>query len=169
MVMNGSMEPIYQRAIAARGDTALPRELEETVREGFVLSGERLYLVKLMMNAPTADEFEDDFLGERWVNDVYLGTKTPPSDPSWRVELLQHLLTAAKRLMSQAVATTPLPVQIVVCLQSDPDNVDPECDFASGSLHVHLIRAERDDLSHGVEGNMQPVLIFTAAASAAAN
>lgn len=99
--MNASMELIYRRA-AEGTDPALPRELEDIVRAGFVRSGDRLYLVRPEHISPTPEEF-DDFDAEGWVKKLHLDTETPPSDPSWRVESLQHGLTVAKRLMPQAV------------------------------------------------------------------
>lgn len=78
--MNASMELIYRRA-AEGTDPALPRELEDIVRAGFVRSGDRLYLVRPEHISPTPEEF-DDFDAEGWVNKLHLDTETPPSDPS---------------------------------------------------------------------------------------
>lgn len=80
MAMNASMELIYRRA-AEGTDPALPRELEDIVRAGFVRSGDRLYLVRPEHISPTPEEF-DDFDAEGWVNKLHLDTETPPSDPS---------------------------------------------------------------------------------------
>lgn len=161
MAMNGSMEPIYRRANVDGSESALPPELEDIVREGFVRSGERLYLARPRTKTPPPVSF-DDFDAEGWVNKLRLDTETPHSDPSWRVELLQHGLTLAKRLMPQAVALTQLPVQIVISLQSDLDHVDSECDVATGALHLRLVRSAQDDQAAGVGGFAQPVLILTA-------
>jgi len=162
--MNASMEAIYRRATADGSEPTLPPEFDDVVRAGFIRSGERLFLVRPSTKTPPPVEF-DGFDAEGWVNKLFLDTGTPPSVPSWRVELLRNGLAVAKRLMSEAVALTQLPVQIVIGLQSGPDNIDPECDFATGALHLRLVRCAQDDLAIGVGGFAQPVLILTATAS----
>ncbi len=165
--MNASMEPIYRRATARGRTPALPPEFGAVVRGGFVLSDERLFLARSRHASKIPDGF-DDFDAEGWVNKLHLDTATPPIARSWRAELLRNGLFLAKRLMPKAVVLTDLPVQIVISLQSSPDNVDPECDFAMGALHVRLVRCAQDDMAVGVENNMQPVLVLTETATSLA-
>jgi hypothetical protein len=167
MVMNAMMEPIYRRAMAEGNEQALPPELEETVRAGLLRSGERIYLARLEHISPPPAKF-DDFDAEGWVNKLHLDTETPPSDPTWRAELLRQGLAVTKRLMPKAVALTELPVQIVISVQSGPDSIDPDCDFATGALHLRLVRCAQDDMAVRVGGFAQPVLILTATASSLA-
>jgi len=164
MAMNAMMEPIYRRAMEEGIEQALPPELEETVRAGLLRSGERLYLARPEHSSPPPAKF-DDFDAEGWVNKLHLDTETPPSDPTWRVELLRQGLAVAKRLMPKAAALTELPVQIVISLQSGPDNIDPECDFAAGALYLRLVRCAQDDQAVGLDRGIQPVLVLTATAS----
>jgi hypothetical protein len=164
MVMNAMMEPIYRRATARGRVLALPPEFGDIVRGGFVRSGERLFLARPRTKTPPPVKF-DAFDAEGWVNKLFLDTGTPPFVLSWRAELLRNGLAVAKRLMPKAVALTELPVQIVISLQSGPDNVDPERDFATGALHLRLVRCAQDDLAVGLNEDNQPVLVLTASAS----
>jgi hypothetical protein len=103
----------------------------------------------------------NDWEAERWVNKIHLDTATPPTDDRWRPELLATGLELARRLLSEATALTDLPVQAILGLQSSADDVDPEIDFATGSLHVYVIRSAADDLAASIEGSAQPCLTLT--------
>lgn len=159
--MNAAMEPIFERAAADETEPVLPAALESLLRVGLVRSGERLYLARPETITPPPDHL-DDFEAERWMNKIHLDTQTPPSDPSWRVELLRQGLAVARRLLPQAIALTQLPVQVVVSLQSAPDGIDPEIDFATGGVHLALLRSAHDDLASHIGNLAQPVLAVTA-------
>lgn len=161
MAMNSSMEPIFHRSDVDQVEPDLPLALEAILRGGLVRSGERLYLARPECTTPPPAHF-DDFECERWVNKIHLDTETPASDPSWRAELLIQGLAAAKRLLPQAIALTEMPVQISINLQSAPDAIDPEIDFATGALFLNLVRSAPDDFAPQIEGFGQPVLILTA-------
>lgn len=163
MAMNAAMEPIFRAADADGREAGLPPDLEELARAGLVRSGGRLYLARPEHNTPPPRHL-DDFESELWMNKFHLDTETPASDPSWRIELLRHGLTVARRLLPQAIVLTPLPVQIVIFLQSAPDAIDPEIDFATGAVYLILIRSADDDFAARVEDFGQPVLAMTAAA-----
>lgn len=163
IAVNAAMEPIFRVAAADDFEPGLPSGLEELVRAGLVRSGGRLYFARPEHKTPPPSPL-DDFESERWVNTIHLDTQTPASDPSWRIELLRHGLTVARRLLPQAITLTRLPVQIVVSLQSAPDGVDPEIDFATGAVHLALIRAAREDFAARIEDAQQPVMAMTATA-----
>ncbi|MCV2392968.1 hypothetical protein OEB99_01480 [Actinotalea sp. M2MS4P-6] len=163
MAMNAAMEPIFRVADADTFEPGLPPDLEELVRAGLVCSGGRLYLARPEHKTPPPGHL-DAFESELWMNKVHLDTRTPASDPSWRIELLRHGLTVARRLLPQATTLTQLPVQIVISLQSAPDALDPETDFATGAVHLALIRSAHDDFATGIADFEQPVLAMTATA-----
>ncbi|PPI26928.1 hypothetical protein C5D44_06180 [Rathayibacter sp. AY1B5] len=52
-------------------------------------------------------------------------------------------------------------VQAVLSLQSSPISVDPEADFASGSVHFTLVRSAVDDARAVQTRWMQPVMVVT--------
>jgi len=168
MAMNASMEPIYRRATARGRMPGLPAEFGDIVRAGFIRSGERLFLARPTTTTPPPVSF-DGFDAEGWVNKLLLATETAPFVLSWRAELLRDGLAVAKRLMPKAVALTELPVQILISLQSGLDHIDPECDFATGALHLRLVRCAQDDLAIAVDEFAQPVLVLTAVASSEAD
>jgi hypothetical protein len=158
--MNSAMKPIYEAA-GGSGHSALPNELEAVARAGFVVNNGRLFLAKPEHTSPPAEDM-DDCEAERWVNKIHLDTATPATDDRWRAELLAAGLELARRLLLQAAALTALPVQALVALQSSTDgSIDPEIDFATGSLQVYSIRSTRDDLATGIEGSAQPCLALT--------
>lgn len=164
IAMNAAMEPIFERAVGDETEPVLPAALESLLRVGLVRSGERLYLARPETITPPPDHL-DDFEAERWMNKIHLDTHTPPSDPSWRVELLRQGLAVARRLLPQAIALTQLPVQVVVSLQSAPDRSDPDIDFATGAVHLALVRSAHDDLASHIGNFAQPILAATATAA----
>ncbi|WP_142159520.1 hypothetical protein [Cellulomonas sp. SLBN-39] len=161
--MNAAMEPIF-RAVAEDGrECVLPRALEERIRAGLVRSGGRLRLVRPEHSTPPPGHL-DDLGAELWVNKLHLDTETPASDPAWRAELLRHGLTVARRLLPQAVTLSSLPARVLISLQSAPGTIDPTSDFATGAVHLFLVRSAHEDVAAWVEDVEEPVLALTTTA-----
>ena len=159
--MNSSMRAIFEVAAIEASDQPLPAELDAVASAGFVVNDGRLFLAA-PEHTSIPPKGMDDWEAERWVNKVHLDTDTPPTDDAWRPELLRLGLELARRLLPKATALTALPVQAMVSLQSSADDVDPEIDFATGSVHVYSIRsAKDDDLALGIERFAQPCLTVT--------
>ena len=59
------------------------------------------------------------------------------------------------------------PVHATVSLQSSPETVDPEIDFACGNFKLHTVRGPMDDFRAEIEGYVQPVLIVELAQTTA--
>jgi hypothetical protein len=154
--MNSAMMRIYDAA-GGGGYSTLPTGLEAVARAGFLLRDGRLFLVR-SEHTSSPPQGMDDWEAERWVNKIHLDTATPSTDDRWRAELLATGLELARRLLSEATALTDLPVQAILGLQSSADDVDPEIDFATGSLHVYVVRSADDDLTASIEGFAQPCL-----------
>src|SRR5665213_2732918 len=157
--MNSAMKRVYDAA-GSGGHSTLPTGLEALARAGFLLRSGRLFLAKPEHTSSPPQDM-NDWEAERWVNKVHLHTATPSTDDRWRAELLATGLELARRLLSEATPLTDLPVQAILGLQSSADDVDPEIDFAAGSLHVYAVRSADDDLAASIEGFAQPCLTLT--------
>lgn len=158
--MNAAMRAIFENAGTRIDDVLLPARLAGIAAAGFVMTRGRLLLTAPEHTSGPAAGM-DSWEAERWVNKIHLDTSTPPDDESWRPELLGVGLTLARRLLPRARQLTDLPVQAIVSLQSSKQDVDPDIDYATGAIHLYLIRAEHDDLAPGIEGNAQPCLTLT--------
>ncbi len=160
MDLNSLMKPTYERLISNGETVELPRELQAIADGGLVSAGTRIYLASPENKRAPLLRF-DEYEAERWVNKIHLGSDKPPDDPSWRVELLGFGLKLARRLLAHADGLTTLPVQVTVSLQSAEGSADPDIDFATGALHLYLVRSTRDDAGQVVEDYAQPLAVLT--------
>jgi hypothetical protein len=95
------------------------------------------------------------------VNKIHFDSTKSADDTRWRSELLGYGLQLARRLLAQASALTSLPVQAIVSLQSAEGEADPDIDFATGAVHISVIRSPADDSAPAIEANSQPTLTLT--------
>ena len=56
---------------------------------------------------------------------------------------------------------TELPMQVTISLQSAEGEADPDIDFATGALHVYVVREARDDAAADLNQHGQPILVMT--------
>ena len=159
MVMNSSMQVIHDATPDSALSAALPPDLADIAEAGFTTQSGRLYLLP-WREWPAPAHF-GDWEAERWVNEIQLKSERDPADTRWRGDLLGQGLQLARRLLSRSAGFTSLPVQACVSLQSAPDDIDPEADFAVGSVHIYLLREPGDDLTVRIDQFTQPVLVLT--------
>ena len=105
----------------------------------------------------------DDTLMEHEDNEFFMWTETPLSDPTWRVEILNQGMEIVRELAPQLSAIAPLPVQVVLGINSGLGHgPDDEDDVACGVVKFFLLRPGRDmDQRRGVERSPIPGAIFT--------
>jgi len=159
MVMNPPMHVVYDATPASALYAALQPDLAGIAEAGFTTQSGRLYL--LPWHEWPAPAHFGDWEAERWVNEIRLKSERDPADTRWRGELLGQGLQLARRLLSRSAGLTSLPVQACVSLQSAPDDIDLEADFAVGSVHTYLLREPGDDLAVRIDQFIQPVLVLT--------
>jgi hypothetical protein len=105
----------------------------------------------------------DDTLHEYEDNEFFIRTDTPFTDPSWRVEILSQGTRIVQELAPQLTAVAPLPVQIVLNINSGLDE-DPEegSDATVGVVKFFLLRPDRGmDQRVDIESYFNPAAVFT--------
>ena len=154
---------VTERALAGAPIISAPDpEHERLIRAGFSTTAGRLYLTGYAEQRAATANTMNPFEGEWWVNDVHLESTLSPTDPRWRLDVLQQGLRLVEALLPDAEALVDGQVQALINLQSSADDVDPEIDFSVGAVHFHRIRTSADDLRRDIEdtGGL-PVMIVT--------
>jgi hypothetical protein len=153
---------VTERALAGAPIISAPDpEHERLIRAGFSTTAGRIYLTGYAEQRAATANTMNPFEGEWWVNDVHLESTLSPTNPRWRLDVLQQGLRLVVALLPDAEALVDGQVQALINLQSTVDDVDPEIDFSVGAVHFHRIRTSTDDLRLAVEDTGQPVMIVT--------
>ncbi|WP_146087991.1 hypothetical protein [Rathayibacter sp. AY1B5] len=157
--LNDEMRLSVPSTVTAVDDDPALRPL---IERGFARSGDsvvlRAYAVSRLRTAPPSDAWGV----ESWVNSIHLRSNLPAANVSWREQVVAQGLFLIDGLLPRMVRlSSGRAVQAVLSLQSSPISVDPEADFASGSVHFTLVRSAVDDARAVQTRWMQPVMVVT--------
>lgn len=157
--MNDDMRLSVPWTVTAVDDDPALRPLVES---GFTRSGDsvvlRAHAVSRHRTAPPSDAWGVEW----WVNSIHLRANPPATDASWREQVVARGLFLIDGLLPRMVRlSSGRAVQAVLSLQSSPISVDPEADFASGSVHFTLVRSAVEDARAVQARSMQPVMVVT--------
>jgi hypothetical protein len=160
--LNRPMQTIFGRLDLVQAEASLPNWLHRVALSGVALLGDRVYLREYWASRAGTAEQMDRWSAERWVNDVSLDSPLPPSDASWRPQLLGWGWLVALSLLNDASERRcPFDLQVDLNLQSVEGKADPEIDYSVGALHVYSLQEAGDDLSLAIEKFEQPTATLT--------
>lgn len=151
----------------ALGIDALPEpvaawpDLQMVIDAGWFVWGECLFLAAY--RSSTSHAPRDTWGAERFVNKVSLHSSREATDPARRAELGEQGISLALALLRLAGPHSDgRAMQATVSLQSaSAAMADPEIDFATGAVHIYVLREPHDYVRPLLEGYRQPVAALT--------